>query len=191
MTDTKIVPVDKRDTLRAKIEASERRIAERTVADQAKEVAGAATTYVKENPLKVLGGAIAAGIVIGAMTSPGRRAAYGAATGAAKAVNGAASGAAKTVTTAAKSRGTAFGTLLADAVVAYGVKLIDDALDTAKAGKDKVEDISDTASAKAREVRRDADYFAGNVVDKGRTVTRRTRRRAERTVRDIKDRVVN
>ncbi|TRD09917.1 hypothetical protein FGU71_13000 [Erythrobacter insulae] len=191
MTDVTLVPAEKRDELRAKIEASERRIAERTVADQAKEAAGAATTYVKENPLTVLGGAIAVGLVIGAMTNPGRRAAIGAASGAANAVSGAASGAARTVSTAAKKRGNAFGTLLADAAVAYGMKLIDSALTTARAGQDKFEDVSDSATAKAREARREADYFAGSAVDKGRAVTRRTRRRAERAVRDIKDRVSN
>lgn len=182
---------EKRDELRAKIEASERRIAERTVGDQAKEAAGAATTYVKENPLTVLGGAIALGLIVGLMTKPGRRAAHNAATGAAGAVSGAASGAAKSVGNAAKARGSAFGTLLADALVAYGIKLIDDALDTAKTGREKLEDLSDDAAAKTREVRRDADYLAGTAADKTRTVARRTRRKAERAVRDIKDRVTN
>lgn len=189
MTDT--TATTKRDELRAKIEASERRIAERTVADQAKEAASAATAYVKENPLTVLGGAIAIGLAIGLMTKPGRRAAQNAATGAAGAVSGAASGAAKTVGTAARKRGAAFGTLLADALVAYGIKLIDEALDGARVGQDKLEDLGDSASAKARELKREADYIAGTAADKTRTVTRKTRRRAERAVRDLKDRVTN
>jgi len=180
-----------RDELRAKIEASERRIAERTLADQAQEAAGAATEYVKQNPLTVLGGAIALGLVVGAMTQPGRRAARNAATGAANAVSGAASGAAQTVGTAAKKRGSAFGTLLADALVAYGIKLIDEALDGARSGQDSLEDIGDSATAKARELRRDAGYMAGSAADKGRTVTRKTRRRAERAVRDLTDRITN
>ncbi|MEM7664578.1 MAG: hypothetical protein AAF250_01860 [Pseudomonadota bacterium] len=183
--------VEKRDELRAKIEASERRIAERTMADQAKEAAGAATAYVKENPFKVLGGAIAVGLVIGALSKPGRRAARSAATGTASAVGGAASGAAKSVGNAAKSRGTAFGTLLADALVAYGMKIIDDALDTARAGREQLEDLGDDASAKARELKRDAGYIAGSTADKTRAVTRRTRRRAGRAVRDMKDRISN
>ncbi|WP_108790853.1 hypothetical protein [Erythrobacter sp. Alg231-14] len=189
---------DKRDELRAKIEASERRIAERTLADQAEEVIGAASSYVKQNPLTVLGGAIAVGILIGAMTKPGRRAARNAATGAvgavggaADAVGGAASGAAKSVGSAARKRGNAFGALLADAIVAYGIKLIDEAMDTARSGKEAAEDISDSASAKARELRREASYAAGTAADKTRTVTRRTRRRAERAVRDLTDRVSN
>lgn len=132
-------PVAKRDELRAKIEASERRIAERSVGDQAKEAAGAATTFVKENPLTVLGGAIAVGLIIGAMTKPGRAAAAKAAKGTASAVGGAASGAARTVGTAAKSQGSKFGTLLADALVAYGIKLIDDAMDAAKSAKNRAD----------------------------------------------------
>lgn len=191
MNDNAPTPAEKRDELRAKIEASERRIAERTVTDQAKEAAGAATTYVKENPLTVLGGAIALGLVVGLMTKPGRRAASSAAAGAAGAVSGAASGAARSVGSAAKARGSAFGTLLADALVAYGIKLIDDALDSARTGREKLEDLSDDAAAKTREVRRDADYLAGTAADKTRTMAKRTRRKAERAVRDLKDRVTN
>ena len=191
MTDSAPSNTDKRDELRAKIEASERRIAERTVADQAKEAAGAATTYVRKNPFTVLGGAIALGLVVGLLTKPGRNAARNAATGAAGAVGGAASGAARSVGNAAKARGSAFGTLLADALVAYGIKLIDDALDSARTGRDKLEDLGDEAAAKSREVRRDADYLAGTAADKTRTMARRTRRKAERAVRDLKDRVTN
>jgi len=191
MSDNSNNPAERRDELRAKIEASKRRIAERTVADQAKDAAGAATTYVKQNPLTVLGGAIALGLVVGALTQPGRRAARNAATGAAGAVSGAASGAAKSVGNAAKARGSAFGTLLADALVAYGIKLIDDALETSRTGRDRLEDIGDSASAKSRELKRDAEYVAGSTADKTRTIARRTRRSAERAVREIKDRVSN
>lgn len=181
----------KRDALRVKIEASERRIAERTLADQAREAAEAATNYAKENPLQVVGGAIAVGILIGLMTTPGRRVATDAATNAAGAVSGAASKAARGVGDAAKKRSSKFASLVADALVAYGIKLIDEALSGARAGQDKLEDISDTASAKARELRRDASYVAGSAADKGRTVARRTRRRAERAVRDLTDKVSN
>ncbi|MEO0461743.1 MAG: hypothetical protein AAF127_01330 [Pseudomonadota bacterium] len=180
-----------RDALRAKIEASERRIAERTLADEARDAAGAATTYVKENPLTVLGGAIAIGLVIGALTKPGRRAARNAATGTVKAAKGAASGSAAAVGKVAKKRGSAFGTLLADALVAYGIKLIDDVLDGAQAGQDKLEDIGDSAAAGARKAKREATYAAGTAADATRTVTQRTRRRATRAVRDLADRVTS
>ncbi len=188
MTDSQI---EKRDALRAKIEASERRIAERTMMDQAKDAADAAATFAKKRPLTVLGGAVAAGLLIGLATRPGRRAARNAAAGTVNAVNSAAKGTANVAKSASVKQASRFGTLLADAIVAYGVKLIDDAMDTARAGQDKLEDIGDSAGAKAREVRRDTSYFAGSAVDKGRAATRRTRRRAQRAVREIKDRVTN
>lgn len=144
MSDRSAVsPADKRDELRAKIEASERRNAERTMGDQAKEAAGAATTYVKENPMTVLGGAIAIGLVIGLLTRPGRQAAAKAARGTANVVGDAAGGAARGVGNAAKAQGSRFGSLLADAMVAYGIKLIDNALDAAKIGTDKPDDADD------------------------------------------------
>ena len=57
------------------------------------------------------------------------------------------------------------------------------------AGKDKLEDLGDSAASKARTLRREASYMAGSAADKGRTATRRTKRRAERAVRDLTDRV--
>jgi ElaB/YqjD/DUF883 family membrane-anchored ribosome-binding protein len=186
----------RRDELRVKIEASERRIAERTLSDQAREAAESAVEYTKANPLKVIGGALAVGLLIGLMTKPGRRvatsaatSAAGAATSAASAVGGAATSAAKTVGDATGKRGSRFGALIADALVGYGITLIDNVMDGAQASKDKLEDVGDSATAKARELRREATYIAGSAADKTRTATRRTRRRAERAVRDLTERV--
>lgn len=193
---TTVPPVPKeseRDELRAKIEARERRIAERTIADEARDAAAAAKDYTVQNPLKVVGGAIAVGLLVGLLTRRGRRVAANAATGTTKAVTGAATGAAKgvgtTVGNAAKKRSSSIGTALADAAVAYGIKLMDEALDGARAGQDKLEDISDAASAKAREVKRDAEYAAGAAADKSRAIGKRTRRQAKRTIRNITDRI--
>jgi len=182
---------DARDELRSKIEARERRIAERTIADETRDAASVATEYVKQHPIQVVGGAIALGLVLGLMTRPGRKAVGNTASGTASAVTGAASGAAKSVGNTAKTQGSRFGTLLADALVAYGIKLIDDALDGARAGKEKVEDFSDAAGAKARTVKRDAEYAAGTAADKSRAMGQRTRRRATRAVRNLADRVSN
>jgi ElaB/YqjD/DUF883 family membrane-anchored ribosome-binding protein len=180
-----------RDALRAKIEAAERRNAERTLADDAREATGAATTYVKENPLTVLGGAIALGLVIGLLTRPGRRVAHNAATSTVNAARGAASGTVASVGNVAKKRGSALGTLIADAMVAYGIKLIDDVVDGAEAGKDAIEDMGDSASARMRKASRQARFAAGNAADDAQTVAQRTRRRATRAVRSLKDRVAS
>lgn len=194
MTQTnEITPTspDKRDELRAKIEARERRIAERTLADQAREAADKATNFVKERPFTVLGGALALGLAIGLATKPGRRAARRAASGAVNAVNTAASGTSKVARKASAKQASRFGSLLADAAIAYGVKLIDDAMNAGRKGQDRIEDVGDAATSKAREVRRDAEYYVGSALDKGLSITRRTRRRAGRAVRDLKGRVAN
>lgn len=194
----------KRDALRQKIEANERRIAERTLGEQAAEAAQAAVDYTRANPLTVIGGAVAVGLAIGLMTQPGQRVAAKAATGAASAATGAAKGAAgkvggvansaagaaaETVKNAAKDRTSAVWALVSDALVGYAIKVIDDALGGPNSGKDAIEDLGDSAATKARSLRREASYLAGNAAEKGRTATRRTKRRAERAVRDLTDRV--
>jgi hypothetical protein len=140
---------------------------------------------VKQNPLTVLGGAIAIGLIIGAMTKPGRRAAKGAATGAVSAVSGAATGASNAAKGASTKGVSRLGALLADALVAYGVKLIDEALDGARPGQD----IGVSATAKARELRREAGFVVGSTAGKSRDMTRRTGRRATQAMRGLKDRI--
>ena len=199
-TNTPITDDAKRDALRQKIEANERRIAERTLGEQAKEAVDAAVDYTRANPLKVIGGAVVVGVAIGLMTQPGQRVAGKAASTAASAASGAASkvggaassaaaAAAGTVKNAAKDRTSALWTLAADAIVGYAIKFIDDALGAPTAAKDTLEDIGDSAATKARTLRREASYLAGTAADKGRAATRRTKRRAERAVRDLTDRV--
>lgn len=191
---------EKRDALRQKIEASERRIAERTLGEQAKETVDAAVDYTRANPLKVIGGAVAIGLTIGLMTQPGKRvagkaaasaasAAAGAATKVGGAATGAAGAAAETMKGAAKDRTSALWALMGDAIVGYAIKFIDDALGSPNAAKDTLEDLGDTAASKARALRREATYLAGSAADKGRAATRKTKRRAERAVRDLTDRV--
>lgn len=190
----------KRDALRQKIEANERRIAERTLGEQAKEAVDAAVEYTRANPLTVIAGAVAVGLAIGLMTQPGRRVASKAASGAAEvagqaaskvgdATASAANAAKETVANAAKDRTSALWAIIADALVGYAINFIDDVLGGPNAGKDKLEDLGDSAAAKARTLRREASYMAGTAADKGRTATRRTKRRAERAVRDLTDRV--
>ena len=201
MTDNEPVNSDenKRDALRQKIEASERRIAERTLGEQAKEAVDTAVDYTRKNPLKVIAGAVVVGVAIGLMTQPGRRvagkaasSAAGAATLAASKVGGAAESAANaakgSVTTAAHKRTSALWVLIADTIADRAMDIIDDILGGATAGKDALEDMGDSAAATARSVRREAGYVAGAAADKGRAATQRTKRRATRAVRDLTQR---
>jgi len=163
-----------RDALRAKIEASDRRIAQRTLLDSAKESAQDAAKYARAHPLTVVSGAVAAGLIIGLLTSPGRRLARSTATGTARAVSNTAQGASKAVSKAAKSRWSAFGDVIADAAVAYGIKLIDEALDRARTGQAVLGEAGDAAKSKAQALREEAGSFADAAADK---------------VRDIRDKV--
>ncbi|MEQ8412029.1 MAG: hypothetical protein RIC51_08650 [Erythrobacter sp.] len=177
--------LDKRDELRAKIEASERRIAERSLADDARDAAVAARDYTRAHPLTVVAGAIGIGILIGLATPPGRRAAGRAAS----ATAGAAGSAASAAGSAAKKGGEAVFTPLINALTAYILKLVEETLSAAEAGQDRIEDLSDSAEAAARKARRKAEYRAGTVADGARDTARRTQRKARRTVRGLKDRV--
>lgn len=181
---TALTTVDKRDALRAKIEASERRNAERTLADQAREAAEAATEYTRAHPLTVIGGAVAIGLLVGLATRPGRRVATRAAGAVGTAASGAASSAAAGVRGAAARGSSQLGTLVGDAALAWAMKLVDEVLETARTGQDKVEDLSDETQATARRVRREAAHVVGAATDTVRHTARKTRRKATRAVRD-------
>ncbi len=179
---------DKRDALRAKIDAAERRNAERTLAEQAREAATAAADYTRAHPLTVIGGAVAAGLVIGLLTRPGRRAAERALHGAGDAISGAASSAksgVKRVTSRGSSR---FGTMLSEAVVGYLMTVIEEIVEGARAAQDRAEALGDAAGTQARKLSADASHAAGSAADETRALARKTADAALGVVRDFRRR---
>ncbi|HSM53173.1 MAG TPA: hypothetical protein VK839_03225 [Erythrobacter sp.] len=66
---------DKRSALRTRIENAQERLAGHHVADQARDAAGTLVDYAKRNPLVVLGGVAALGLVLGRLSRGGRAAA--------------------------------------------------------------------------------------------------------------------
>lgn len=70
--DSKLTDQEKRDQLRARIEAGEKRQEERSFLDQAKDVADNAVDFAKRHPVATVAGAIAVGLAVGAMTRRGR-----------------------------------------------------------------------------------------------------------------------
>lgn len=155
---------DSRDSLRARIEAAERRNADRTLADQARDAASAAADYTRANPLTVIGGALTVGLVIGLLTPPGRRVAQRVAHSATGAVSGAASSATSGAKRLATSGGSRIGTLLGEAAVAYIMTMIDDTLEAASTGRDRAGELTDAAGAKARGIGRASRDTAERVV---------------------------
>ena len=71
--DSQLSDEQKREQLRARIEAGEKRNEGRSFADQAKEAADSAVDFAKKHPIATVAGAVAIGLAIGAMTSRGRQ----------------------------------------------------------------------------------------------------------------------
>ncbi len=159
--DSQLSDEQKRAQLRKKIEAGEKRNAERSFADQAKDVADSAVEFTKKHPFAVIGGAIVIGLAIGAMTRPGRR---------------------------LSRRGGALATLAFDSLLAYGARAIDGAANAAEYAGDRLEDFGDSASTIARGLRRDAAYRFDVASDALKANSRKAARVGSRNARSLKTR---
>jgi ElaB/YqjD/DUF883 family membrane-anchored ribosome-binding protein len=162
-----------RDSLRARIEAAERRNAERTLADQAREAAAAATDYARAHPLAVVGGALAIGLVVGLATRPGRKVAARAAGVVSAAATGAATSASSGVREIASRGGSKLGALVGNALLAYAMQVIEEVLDGTRAGQDKLGDFSEAAGEKARNVTGTARKAVSETTRKAASAARR------------------
>jgi hypothetical protein len=162
-----------RDSLRARIEAAERRNAERSIADQARDAAEAATDYARAHPLAVVGGALALGLLVGLATRPGRKVAARAAGAVSAAASGAASSATSGVKELAASGGSRIGALIGNALMAYAMQVIEEVLDGTRAGQERIGDFSETAGEKARTVTATARKAASETKRKATSAARR------------------
>ena len=156
----------KRDELRQKIEEAEARNEQRSLADYAHEAQEGATRFVKERPITAIAGVAAIGLLIGALTPPGRR-----------------------VARRAGARALSFGTLAAEMAALYGARTMDAAGDAARSGQDSLEDLGDSIGRRARNLKRNAGFTAAETGDDLRTFGRRARRRTGRGYRDLKARL--
>lgn len=153
---------EKREALRAKIDAGEQRNAERSFADQAKGAADGALEYVKANPLKAVAAVAVGALVIGAMTRPGRR---------------------------AGRRAGALAGVATDAALAYGLSLLDAAGGAASKGQDRLAELGDTVGQKARAWQSTAASEGGDLSDYLVDIARRSGKRAGRTIDELRSRL--
>jgi ElaB/YqjD/DUF883 family membrane-anchored ribosome-binding protein len=187
MTDQSRALTDSsRDSLRARIEAAERRNAERTLADSAREAAKAAAEHTRANPLTVIGGALAVGLMIGLLTRPGRRVARRVVTSATGALSGAASSASSGVKSITTRGGSRIGTMFGEALVAYVMTLVNEVVDTARTGQERAAELGDAAGAQTRKLKAGATDAAGSAAASSRDIARKTRDRAERVVQVLR-----
>jgi hypothetical protein len=165
----------KRDALRAKIEAGERRIEERTLASDAREAAHAAADYARGNPGKVIGGALALGLLIGLLTAPGRRAA-------ANAAARVTSKKPKKKLKSAQDNASKFSTMLTSALMTQGLQLLDEVLERTHEGRERLDDFAGKAVSNVQRLGHEAAETSSDLAS-------RTRKRAEIAARDIADRL--
>lgn len=163
-TDARLSDQDKRDQLRARIEAAEQRNEQRSLAEQAREAADTAVEFTKKHPFAVIGGALAIGLAIGAATKPGRR---------------------------LGRKGGVFAGILADAALAYGARMIDNTTNAAHFAGDRLGGIGDSAATAARGLRRDAAYKLDAAGDALRSTSRKAAREGSRAAKAIKTRLTH
>lgn len=177
---------DKRDALRARIDAAERRNADRTLADQAREAADAAMDYTRANPAKVIGGAVLVGLVIGLLTRPGRQVASNAARSTAGAISGAAASTSRTAKRLTSGRRPSLvGRTLGDAIAGYAATFIAEMRHAAHEGKERADELGEVASKRSKRLASDTADAASSAADSTRALARKTADAASDLVRDL------
>jgi ElaB/YqjD/DUF883 family membrane-anchored ribosome-binding protein len=157
----------KREELREKIEAGERRNQERSLGDYARDAADEATSFVKRHPIATVAGAVAVGAVVAAMVpGPGRR-----------------------LRKKAAKQGSHLATMLTELGVAYGGSLLEGLADAGRSGQDRLEDLGETLGDTARGLRKQAGHLSSDAGDAARAFTRDAGKKAGRTLRDLRSRM--
>ena len=150
---------EQRDELRRKIEQSERRNEERSLADMARDATDSATEFVKEHPILTVSAVALIGLAIGSRTSKGRE---------------------------LTGRAVGFADHLADLGMAYASGMAAKVGDAPRHSGDRLVDIGDDVAFGSRAARRNAHYYAERQKDAARHAGRRAARKAGRSYRDLK-----
>ncbi|MBH1944314.1 hypothetical protein I5L01_08715 [Erythrobacter sp. YJ-T3-07] len=150
---------EQRDELRRKIEQSERRNGERSLADMARDATDSATEFVKEHPILTVSAVALIGLALGSRTSKGRE---------------------------LTGRAVGFADHLADLGMAYASGMASKVGDATRHGGDRLVDFGDDVAFGSRAARRNAAYYADRQKDAARHAGRRAARKAGRGYRDLR-----
>ena len=164
----------KRQEIREKVAAGEARQQARGVetgngafldraGEQAIEAKDRVTAFVREHPIATVAGAVAVGVLISGMFrgSPTRR-----------------------VGSAAASKAAGLAALGAELAASYAQRALDAAGDAGRASADRIDDLGDTIHDRARHLRREAAYYAGEAGDSARAARRGIGKSIRRRMRD-------
>ncbi|GGD92372.1 hypothetical protein GCM10011515_10110 [Tsuneonella deserti] len=160
---------DKRDELKSKVDAAQKRNQQRTLGDYAREAGEGASSFVKERPLTTILGGVAVGVLIASLVpGPGRR-----------------------LRKKATKRGAALAAVIADLAVTYGSRAMENAGDAARSGQSRLSDLGETLSEVLSEGARNVRREAGDVSEATEKFTRHAGKRASRTLRNLRSRMSN
>lgn len=147
---------DRREQLKQRIEAGEKRQEERRqLAEYARDAGENAVGFAREHPLATIAGAIAVGLLVGSLTPPGRKLA---------------------------GRGGFLATALFELGSVYAMKLVQNAGKAALTGKDRLEDMGASVAANARAAGREVAHKAGEPV---KALGKRVSRKAGSTMEEV------
>lgn len=162
MSNSSKTDAQKREALRAKIDAAEIRIEQRSLSGQAKDAADGALSFVKANPLKSLAAVAIGALIIGSLTRPGRRAGRKA---------GVLAGAAS------------------EAALAYALGLFESASNAGSKSQGRLSDLGESVSAKARSWQSTGAREVGELSDYLISAAKRSGKRAGRTIDELRGRI--
>jgi len=131
----------KRAALKGKIKAAEKRNADRSLTDYAREARDGATSFVKEHPITTVVGGVALGVLVASLV-PGRG---------------------RQIRKQATKRGAAMAGVLADLALTYGTQMLDGAGKAARTGQDRLGDLGSTLGDSARDAQREAGSLTREV----------------------------
>lgn len=153
---------EKREALRGKIAAGERRNSQRSFGDQAKAAADGALDYVKANPLKAVAGVAIGALIIGAFTKPGRK---------------------------ITKKTSKLANVATEAALAYGLGLLESAGNAASKGQDKLAELGESVGPKARAWQSAAAKEGSELSDYLVKVAKRGGKRAGKTIDELRSRL--
>lgn len=131
----------KRSELKSKVSAAQRRNAQRSLGDYAREARDGAASFAKEHPITTVAGALALGALIASIVpGPGRR-----------------------LRKQATARGAVLSGLLTDLALTYGAQLAERAGKAARASQDRLGDLGESIGDGVRNLRGESREVADDL----------------------------
>lgn len=155
----------KRSELKSKVEAAQKRNADRSLGDYARDAGNSATSFVKEHPITTLVGGLAVGALIASfIPGPGKR-----------------------LRKQATARSAVLAGALGELALTYGTQFLQGAEKAANTGRDKLGGVGEVIGESARSAANGASTAAETAGDSARDLGKA----AVRTLKDLRSRMTH